>query len=191
MRSILMTVFAVAALVSCTKEDKPTPAAVSSVDFLVSGTSVGAHDLFSFQTGARVANTDSISTKWDFGMRFEKIIVNSNASGPGTAGVQVINGTFESVVEAPATGYAYDTTASQLAVKGPQWYIYNSATRTFAPIAGRTFVFKTARNTYAKMEILSADPADDNGNPVVPPTRPTRIKYKLRFAHQTSGSRTF
>lgn len=191
MRSILMTVFAVAALVSCTKEDKPTPAAVSSVDFLVSGTSVGAHDLFSFQTGARVANTDSISTKWDFGMRFEKIIVNSNASGPGTAGVQVINGTFESVVEAPASGYAYDTTASQLAVKGPQWYIYNSATRTFAPIAGRTFVFKTARNTYAKMEILSADPADNNGNPVVPPTRPTRIKYKLRFAHQTSGSRTF
>ena len=191
MRSILMTVFAVAALVSCTKEDKPTPAAVSSVDFLVSGTSVGAHDLFSFQTGARVANADSISTKWDFGMRFEKIIVNSNASGPGTAGVQVINGTFESVVEAPASGYAYDTTASQLAVKGPQWYIYNSATRTFAPIAGRTFVFKTARNTYAKMEILSADPADDNGNPVVPPTRPTRIKYKLRFAHQTSGSRTF
>jgi hypothetical protein len=191
MRSILMTVFAVAALVSCTKDDKPTPAVVTSVDFLVSGTSVGAHDLFSFETGARVANTDSISTKWDFGMRFEKIIVNSNASGPGSAGVQVLNGTFESVLEAPTTGYAYDTTGTQLAVKGPQWYIYNSTTRTFAPIAGKTFVFKTARNTYAKMEILSADPADDNGNLVVPPTRPTKIKYKIRFAHQTSGSRTF
>lgn len=191
MRSVLMTVFAVAALVSCKKEDKPTPAVVTSVDFLVSGTSVGPHDLFSFETGARVANPDSVSTKWDFGMRFEKFIVNSNASGPGSAGVQVLNSTFESVLEAPATGYAYDTTAAQLAVKGAQWYIYNSTTRTFAPIAGKTFVFKTARNTYAKMEVLSADPADDNGNPVVPPTRPTKIKYKLRFAHQASGSRTF
>lgn len=186
-----MTVFAVAALVSCKKNDTPTPAVVTSVDFLVSGSSVGAHDLFSFETGTRVANTDSVSTKWDFGMRFEKFIINSNASGPGAAGVQILDKTFESVLEAPATGYAYDTTGATLAIKGAQWYIYNSTTRSFAPIAGKTFVFKTARNTYAKMEVLSADPADDNGNLVVPPTRPTKIKYKIRFAHQTSGSRTF
>jgi hypothetical protein len=124
-------------------------------------------------------------------MRFETFIVNSNASGPGNAGVQIVNQPFEAVAAAPESGYKYDTTAAQKAIKGTDWYIYNAATRTFSPIAGKTFLFRTATNKYAKLEVLSADPADDNGNPVVPPTRPTKIKYKIRFAYQASGTRDF
>jgi hypothetical protein len=191
MKKQCLAVLLLAALVSCKKDEAPTPAVIDTKDFLVSGSAVGAHDLFSLQTGARVANTDSASTKWDFGMRFEKFIFNSNASGPGNAGVQILNTTFDAVTTAPDAGYAYDTTATQLAVKGAQWYTYNPTTRSFSPIAGRTFVIRTATGNYAKMEVLSAEPADDAGNPVTPPTRPTKIKYRIRYAYQASGSKVF
>lgn len=189
------TVLAAAILflaVSCKKDDKPTPATVATIDFLVNGSATqGNYDFFSFSSGAKVAASDSISTKWDFAMRFETFIVNSNASGPGNAGVQVLNTPFDNVTSAPESGYKYDTTAAQKAIKGADWYIYNATTRSFAPIAGKTFVFRTATNNYAKLEVLSADPADDNGNLVVPPTRPTKIKYKIRYAFQASGKRDF
>ena len=178
--------------VSCKKEEKPTPASVATIDFLVNGSATqGNYDFFSFSNGARVAASDSNSTKWDFAMRFETFLVNSNASGPGKAGVQVLNIPFDNVTVAPESGYRYDTTAASKAIKGTDWYIYNPTTRTFAPVAGKTFVFRTATNNFAKLEVLSADPADDNGNLVVPPTRPTKIKYKIRYAYQPSGKREF
>lgn len=178
--------------VSCKKEEKPTPASVATIDFLVNGSATqGNYDFFSFSNGARVAASDSNSTKWDFAMRFETFLVNSNASGPGKAGVQVLNTPFDNVTVAPESGYRYDTTAASKAIKGTDWYIYNPTTRTFAPVAGKTFVFRTATNNFAKLEVLSADPADDNGNLVVPPTRPTKIKYKIRYAYQPSGKREF
>lgn len=177
---------------SCKKEEKPTPASVATIDFLVNGSATqGNYDFFSFSNGARVAASDSNSTKWDFAMRFETFLVNSNASGPGKAGVQVLNTPFDNVTVAPESGYRYDTTAASKAIKGTDWYIYNPTTRTFAPVAGKTFVFRTATNNFAKLEVLSADPADDNGNLVVPPTRPTKIKYKIRYAYQPSGKREF
>lgn len=179
-------------IVSCKKDSKQTPATVATIDFLVNGSATqGNHDFFSFSTGAKVAASDSNSTKWDFAMRFETFLVNSNASGPGNAGVQVLNAAFDAVKTAPESGYKVDTTVARRAIKGTDWYIYNSTTRTFAPIAGKTFVFRTATNNFAKLEILSADPADDNGNLVVPPTRPTKIKYKIRYAYQPNGKRDF
>lgn len=178
-------------LVSCQKDEVPAPAIVATTSFLVSGSSMGLHDLFSIENKTRVANTDSVSSKWDFGMRFEKFIFNSNASGMGNAGVQIINTPFDNVTTAPETGYAYDTTNTRLAITGAQWYNYNSVTRSFSPIAGRTFVIRTATNKYAKLEILAADPTDDLGNAVVPPTRPTKIKYTFRLAYQANGTRVF
>lgn len=178
--------------VSCKKEDKPTPATVATIDFLVNGSATqGNYNFFSFTTGSTVAASDSNSTKWDFAMRFETFIINSNASGPGNAGVQVLNQTFDAVTTAPEAGYKYDTAVAQKAIKGTDWYIYNPTTRSFSPIAGKTFVFRTAAGKYAKMEVLSADPADDAGNLVVPPTRPTKIKYKIRFAYQGNGAKNF
>ncbi|MBP7315770.1 MAG: HmuY family protein, partial [Chitinophagaceae bacterium] len=138
-----------------------------------------------------VTQVDSASTKWDFAIRFETFIVNSNASGPGNAGVQIFNQPFDAITTAPSTSYRYDTTVSQKAIKGADWYTYNPTTRSFSPIAGKTFVFRTATGKYAKLEMISADPADDLGNPVVPPTRPTKIKYKIRVAYQGDGSQAF
>jgi hypothetical protein len=192
MKYAFLAAIILTAAVSCKKEDKPTPATVATIDFLVNGSaSQGNYDFFSFSTGAKVAASDSNSTKWDFAMRFETFIVNSNASGPGNAGVQILNTPFDNVTSAPESGYKYDTAVAQKAIKGADWYIYNETTRTFAPIAGRTFVFRTATNKYAKLEVLSADPADDNGNLVVRPTRPTKIKYKIRFAYQAGNTKNF
>lgn len=192
MKYAFLAAIILTAAVSCKKEDKPTPATVATIDFLVNGSALqGNYDFFNFSTGAKVAASDSNSTKWDFAMRFETFIVNSNASGPGNAGVQILNTPFDNVTSAPESGYKYDTAVAQKAIKGADWYIYNATTRTFAPIAGRTFVFRTATNKYAKLEVLSADPADDNGNLVVPPTRPTKIKYKIRFAYQAGNTKNF
>ena len=180
--------------VSCEKT-KIDPTSVKTIDLLVNGSSTrGNHNFFSFADGAEVSYLDSNSNKWDFAMRFETFLINSNASGPGNAGVQILNKVFDEVFIAPEDGYKYDTTTLQKAIKGlpnPDWYTYNDVSRTFSPIAGKTFVFRTADNKYAKMEVLTADPTDDSGAPVVPPTRPTKIKYKIRFAYQENGSRNF
>lgn len=192
MRVALVAVAAVFVLTSCEKEKDPPPAVVTTKDFLVNGSATsGNYNFFRFETAAETPVSDSATTKWDFAMRFETFIVNSNASGPGGAGVQILNQPFDAVTAAPTAGYKYDTTAAQKAIKGTDWYTYNAATRTFAPIAGKTFVFKTATGKYAKLEVLSADPADDLGNPVVPPTRPTKIKYKFRVAFQADGTAVF
>ena len=191
-RNLLMPLSVLLVFNSCQKSEPViVPAVVQTKTFLVSGSPVGAFNLWGFNTNGPVANTDSVSSNWDFGMRFERIIVNSNSSGPGNAGVQILNTPFNDVAVAPETGYAFDTTSTQLAVKGSDWYTYNSQTRSFAPITGKTFVFRTATSKFAKLEFLTAEPADDNGNPVTPPTRPTKIKYTFRYAYQFTGSRNF
>lgn len=192
MRVALLAVASVLVFASCEKEKDPSPAVVTTKDFLVNGSATnGNYNFFSFETASEKPVADSSTNKWDFAMRFETFIVNSNASGPGAAGVQILNQPFDAVLTAPTTGYKFDTTAAQKAIRGTDWYTYNPTTRTFSPIAGKTFVFKTATGKYAKLEVLTADPADDNGNPVAPPTRPTRIKYKIRVAYQGDGTTIF
>lgn len=192
-RNVIFAVLMIVVFASCQKDKTDsTPSAINTKDFLVSGDPSGGHyNFFSFENAAEIAPVDSATTKWDFAIRFETFIVNSNASGPGNAGVQIINQPFDAVNTAPATGYRYDTTVSQKAIKGADWYTYNPTTRSFSPIAGKTFVFRTAAGKYAKLEMISADPADDLGNLVVPPTRPTKIKYKIRVAYQGNGSPNF
>lgn len=190
--SVVAVALLLLGVVGCEKEKQSKPAPVVSSSFLVNGSATqGNHNFFSFTTGGEVPATDSASTRWDFAMRFEAFLVNSGTSGPGNAGVQVLNQAFDAVTIAPEAGYRFDTTAIQRAIRPDDWYIYNNNTRTFAPIAGRTFVFRTATNKFGKLEILSADPADNNGNLVTPPTRPTRIRYNIRFAFQPDGSRNF
>lgn len=192
-RNVIFAVLMIVVFASCKKDNtKLYPAEIITKDFLVNGDPSGGHyNFFSFENAAEIATVDSATTKWDFAIRFETFIVNSNASGPGNAGVQIVNQTFDAVTTAPATGYRYDTTVSQKAIKGADWYTYNPTTRSFSPIAGKTFVFRTATGKYAKLEMISADPTDDLGNLVVPPTRPTKIKYKIRVAYQGDGSPAF
>jgi len=144
--------------------------------------------LFRFSDSSVIANTDSASNNWDFGIRFTTFIVNSYAGGPGNAGVIMQNNIFDSVKSAPTSGYAYDTTSAQRAIKDGSWYTYNSQSHVFVPKAGKVFIFKTADGShYAKMELLSVE----NG-PVVPPAQtPTILYYTFRYSYKANGSPTF
>jgi hypothetical protein len=147
--------------------------------------------LFRFSDSSIVANADSATNIWDFGVKRTTFIVNSNASGPGSAGVVMQTGTtFDAVASAPAMGYAYDTTSTSRAIKDGSWYTYNTSTHNFVPNAGNVFIFKTGGgNHYAKMEILEIT---SNGNlSVNPPVIPTTLYYKVRYSYQSDGTLNF
>lgn len=182
-------VFTVLFFVSCDKEVEPAP--VKTTDLLTDANpQTGKYTYFSFKTGSTIAESEVQTAKWDFGLKLTTFNVNSGISGPGSAGVLIQNGIFDEMKEAPEGGYRVDQTGNP-AIKSEDWGVYNSTSHTFAPIAGKVFIFKTSDGKYAKMEILSATPVDSNGNPVTPPTFPVKIKYAMRYVYQDNGTRTF
>ena len=197
-KSMLIGATALVFLMSSCKKDETPDDKVSlnekTVEFLVNGSgSSGNYTLFSFAEGKEIPSTDSNSTKWDFGIRLATIIINNGVSGPGSAFVRIVDKPFQEVTSAKLENFEYDqdTSVANRAVKIEQWASYNPTARQFSPITGKTFVFVTATGRYAKLEMLKAEPTDDNGNPVTPPTRPTKIKYTFRYAYQQNGTTNF
>jgi hypothetical protein len=187
---VLVAVVALA-FSACKKEDKdpdPLPAQTASILASANPAPVGPFAYFSLEQGATLPPTSANTDDWDFGMRFTTMIVNSGVSGPGMAGVQIVQGVFDEITEAPEDGYLIDA-EGDLAVKDADWYVYQNF--QFSPIAGRVFLFRTAKGKYAKMEVLGADPVDDNGQIVTPPTFPTQFRYNIRYVVQPDGSRRF
>lgn len=173
-------------LSSCSKDPANVVTTVKKTDSLiVNFSSSSSFTFFSFKNDALVANTDSATTKWDFGLRFTTFILNSGAYGSGSAGAILQNSIYSNVTAGPATGYAYDTTTSQKAIKDGSWYDYNPTTHAFTPKAGQTFIFRTADNHYVKMELLAVD-----YEPFVGPT-PVRLIYRFRYTYQPDGSVNF
>jgi hypothetical protein len=188
--SLLTSFVLVLSFTSCDKEeDEVIPLNTVVKELLVSASDQGAFVLFSFEKGDVVSNTQLQSSDWDFGFKLISFTVNSGVSGPGNAGVIIQDGVFDNVKVAPAVGYKIDATGSP-AIKD-EWYDYNSTTRSFTPKAGKVFIFRTGKGKFAKMEILKGDPTDDIGNIVVPPARPTKIKYTIRYVYQPDGSLNF
>ena len=140
---------------------------------------------FSFKNNTVIANSDSATNKWDFGLRLTTFLVNSNASGPGNAGVIMQDGIFDDILTAPATGYAYDTASNKLAIKDGSWYNYNPTTHAFTPKPGKVFIFRTAEGRFAKMELLEVTYQPFTG------PMPQKIDYKIRFMYQGNGSANF
>lgn len=172
---------------SCNKDHNTMVTAVVADTTVVpvNFSSSSPYAFFSFKNNAIVNNTDSATSKWDFGLRLTTFLVNSNASGPGNAGVVLQTGLFDNITSAPTTGYAYDTTSSRLAITDGSWYNYDINTHVFTPSPGKVFVFRTADNHYAKMEILNVTYEPFTG-PV-----PQVIDYKIRFVYQSDGSVNF
>jgi hypothetical protein len=198
MKTIKLSVLACAALVtgliSCSeKGGNSSLPAVSKTDSIAAPFSTTKpFTYFSFKNDAIVSGTDSATTNWDFAFRFVNIIVNSHASGPGNVGVITQSGIYESFMQAPATGYGFDTTTTQLAINARDrdanaWYLYDPSVHALTPKAGKFFVFRTTDNKYVKMEILSVTTDVPFTNPIPPDT----IWYKFRYAYQADGSRNF
>jgi len=172
---------------SCSKkEDVTVITTIQKTDSVkVNFSSNSPFTFFSFKNDAIVANTDSASTNWDFGLRFTTFILNSHVYGPGNAGAILQNTIYSNATVAPDNGYAYDTATSQKAIKDGSWYDYNPTTHAFAPKAGQTFFFRTADNHYVKMELLAVD-----YEPFVGPV-PVRLIYRFRYTYQASGAKDF
>lgn len=192
MKSIKLSITVISLLafsvISCSKKDddnNSNPPVEKTDSLKVNFDPTGSYSFFSFKNDAKVSNTDSATSNWDFGLRLTTFIVNSHAGGPGNAGVILQNGTYASATSAPETGYAYDTTASQRAIIDGSWYDYDINTHTFSPKAGQVFFFKTADNKYVKMELLAVDYEPFTG-PV-----PVTLIYRFRYTYQPDGSTKF
>jgi hypothetical protein len=175
-------------ITSCEKDPVvvPTVPNTKTKDITVNFSNAMPFTFFSFKDTSVVANADSASNKWDFALRLTTFLVNSNSSGPGNAAAILQDAVYNNVTTAPASGYAYDTTASQRAIKDGSWYDYNATTRSFVPKAGKVFIFRTGDGIhYAKMELLSANYAPFTGQV------PQQIIYKMRFTYQPDGSKNF
>lgn len=146
--------------------------------------------LFSLKDQTQVANADSNSTKWDLGFRGTTVILNGGTSGPGTAQGQVITGDFDTLVQAPLTGYIADAKPNYAIPLGSDkgWYNYNPATMLIAPIPGKILLVKTTGGNYAKIQILSYY----KGAPVSPnATTDASRYYTFRYVYQSDGTPTF
>lgn len=156
----------------------------------------GKYKFFSFKTGEIVPNADSATNKWDLGFRGTTIIVNSPTSGPGTSVVQLVDGIFGELTEAPLEGYKSDDKNATIKFaiptgSGNGWFTATgggpSSPTVVKPIPGKIIVIRTADNRYAKMEILSYY-KDAPANPVG--TEPSRY-YTFRYVYQPNDSRSF
>ena len=184
--SAAIAISAMFILSSCTKNDATVITSIQKTDSLkVNFSTSSPFTFFSFKNDALVANTDSASTNWDFGLRLTTFILNSHAYGPGNASAILQNTIYSNLTTAPDNGYAYDTTTSQKAIKDGSWYDYNIATHVFAPKAGQTFIFQTADNHYVKMELLAVDYEPFTG------PAPVRLIYRFRYTYQASGGKDF
>lgn len=190
--SLLACIAIAIGIASCKKDDvkPPKETIVVKTDSIRVNFNMrsGPYTFFSLKDNQVVANTDSNSTKWDFGMRFVNIIVNSHASGPGSAGVITQTGNYDTFLQAPETGYAYDTTATQTAINSSVdqgWYNYDRVTHNANPKAGIFFVFKTSDNKYAKLEMLTARYEPFTG------LMPEYVVYKFRYTYQADGTTRF
>lgn len=144
---------------------------------------------FSLKDSAIVPSGDSAGTKWDLAFSGTGIRVNGGTGRAGQGGALVLKNTdFDTLSEAPESGYAVDTSATQLAVKG--WYQYTGATGTpphaILPIAGAVIVVKTGEGKFAKVQVLSYY----KGNPQIGATTPEKSRfYTFKYFLQPSGSR--
>jgi hypothetical protein len=186
MKKTILASALVFSISSCTKDDTPVVTIVEKTDSIKVNFSTSApYTFFSFKNDAVVANTDSATTKWDFGLRQATLIFNSNASGPGNAGVILQKNLYSTVTTAPDAGYAYDTAVAQKAIKNFSWYDYDRATNAFVVKAGQTFIIRTADNNYVKMEFLKVEYEPFTGQ------TPMRLIYRFRYTYQSNGTKIF
>ncbi|MBI3600267.1 MAG: HmuY family protein [Nitrospinae bacterium] len=136
-----------------------------------------------FSKGAIVTISDRSSADWDIGFRRAKIMSNSGASNPaGKGGILVIEGVeFESVVEAPESGYMTDIRKNPAETENPaaeKWYVYDFMTHHLKP-KKNVYIIRTADGKYAKMQIMKYYLEGIAGY------------YTIRYVYQGNGSRRF
>ncbi len=151
--------------------------------------STGKFTFYSLRENKKIDNADSLTSKWDLAFRGTTILVNGGTGRVGNGAATIVDGIFEEIAEAPASGYVQDegTTYALSAGGSGTWYNYNPATHAITPIPGKVIVVRTADGRYAKVSIVSYY----KGNPAtIEETSPSRY-YTFRYVFQPDGSRRF
>ncbi len=197
---IFLAVLITFSIYSCSKEDSnntTTPPsnsvkAVTINDLPADTGKKGIFTLFSLRDSSIVSNSDSLTTKWDIGFAGTTIITNSGVRGPGQGGAIILKDVdFNSVTEAPETGYRIENSLTDLAipaVSGNGWYNYDRQTHVVSPIPGRVIIIRTADGKYAKLQIISY--WKGNPQPIDPYQHKERY-YTFKYVYQPNGSRKF
>ncbi len=129
--------------------------------------------------------SDSTSMGWDLAFQGSNIIVNSPATGGGQGGVQVLDTDFDTVDEAPQSGYSTNSIGLESS-SDMAWGVYNPATMLVFPLDGKTLAVKTADGKYAKVRIISYY----KDAPAVPDAFVDQSRwYTFDFVYQPDGSR--
>ncbi len=201
--TILLLVVVVSA---CDEDDSPEikiPAEVKTINDLAANPQPpgppGPIDFtfFSFEDESVVNDSDSATSKWDIGLSGTTIIVNSGASGPGSAQAQIISGLFDEITTAPENNYVSDSENGYAIPTGSGngWYTYNlNGNNIINPIPGKVIMMKTNNDKYVKFEIISyykGNPDTTTPEFINFATRPEGRYYTIKYALQTDGSRDF
>ena len=138
---------------------------------------------FDFSIGSIVEVANPSSLDWDIGFRRALIITNSGKSNQsGMGGVAKLENTeFESVKEAPESGYVLDVRRGPTETENPamkKWYDYSYMTHVLKP-KKNVYIIRTADGKYAKMQILKYTCG-----------RLTAC-YTIKYVYQGNGSRRF
>lgn len=155
----------------------------NEITYTINASSLKDWVYFDFSKGAVVNVSDRASVDWDIGFRRAKIISNSGASNPnGKGGIAAIeNAEFESVGEAPESGYMTDISKNALETENPaidRWYIYSYMTHELKPKKD-IYVIRTADGKYVKMKIIKFYCEGLSGC------------YTIKYIYQGNGSRKF
>lgn len=194
MLNILLLVFT-----ACDDEDPGPEAIVLEVNTVEDLDADGSYAFYDLEGDATLTSADSASTKWDLAFNGTTILINGGISGPGVGAAQIVEGVFEEIEEAPASGYEVDS-ESTLAIPtggGNGWYTYTGMTGTPAhailPIPGRIIVLKTGGGNYAKVEIISYYQGNPDTSTEEFADTNNRVGkyYTFRYLVQPDGSRNF
>jgi hypothetical protein len=153
------------------------------ITYTINASSLEKWIYFDFSKGDVANISDRASSDWDIGFRRAKIISNSGASNPsGKGGIAAIeNVEFESVSEAPESGYVADISKNALETENPatdRWYLYNYMTHELKP-KKIVYIVRTADGKYAKMKITKFYCDGLAGC------------YTIKYVYQGNGSRRF
>lgn len=183
---------------ACEKNNTQPDNTLVITDSVVTPFNTDHFTFYSLKTGEVVPFSDSATTKWDIGLKFTSIILNSHASGPGEAGVIVkTDGKYDTFSMAPATGYAYDTlltdaggnTSIKYAINATfgspdSWYVYDPTNHLVSSKAGYYFVIRTADGKFAKLEVPYITYADYTEGAMFP----NELVFKLNYVYQPDGT---
>jgi len=129
----------------------------------------GVPTFFSLPQGKVVDVTDgSSSLAWDLQSDFVTIYANGGSSGPGAAAAAIYEDLdFDSVMVMPLGGIFVedDSTMGKFAI-GDSWYDYNPTTHTLS-LKPVMYLLKTADGHFAKLQIIAADFAGQNGGEAI------------------------